>query len=79
MTRHLAGVPEREDENPYGSVEFLADSRKPPLRLTIGVEYGEDPGTDIVLTPGGHVVKHPYDHTPRKSTEEERAAVGWTW
>ena len=80
MTRHLSAVPDRDDPEVYGWVEFLADSTKPPQRLTVAVDYGDgDPGTDVVLSPSGTVLKHPYDYAPRKSTEEERAAVGWTW
>jgi hypothetical protein len=79
MSRHLAAVPDQPVVDPYGTVDFLADSSKPPLKLTVGVSYyGMDPGTDIVLDPNGFVSKHPYD-VARNSTEEERAAVGWTW
>ena len=76
----LRAAPEPEPiEDPYGWIEFTVDTTKPPLRLTVGVRYGDDdPGTDIVLTPNGWVLKHPYA-MQRESTEEERAAVGWTW
>ena len=76
--RHLTAVPDPEDL--YGWVPFLANSSKPPVKLTIAVQYGkdDDPGTDIVLDPNGWVLRHKYS-LPRESTEGERAAVGWTW
>ena len=47
--------------------------------LSIDVQYGDDdPGTDVVLDTNGWVLRHKYSN-PRESTEEERAAVGWTW
>ena len=78
--RKLRAVPDPPPiEDPFGWIEFLADSSKPPLRLTIGVAYGDDlPDTDIVLNTRGWVVVHPYG-ADRRATEEERAAVGWTW
>jgi hypothetical protein len=74
VTLHV--VPDPADV--YGYVEFMADTRSEPVKLSIAVGYGDDPGTDIVLGPDGWVCAHPY-HQGRWSTEEERAAVGWTW
>ena len=78
---HLSVVPDQPADDVYGWVPFLANSSRPPLRLTVGVIYGDDdPGTDIAIDRNGYLVRHPYEQGLRhESTEEERAAVGWTW
>lgn len=71
--RHLHSVPDWPVPDVYGHIDFWDGTKT--RRLSIDVEPAD---TDIVLSRNGWVVKHPFDH-PRDSTEEERAAVGWTW
>jgi len=77
--RHLSGVPGRPVPNVYGQIDFFDGAST--HRLTIGVYYGGPLASytdDIVIARSGRIMRHPFDH-PRDSTEEERAAVGWTW
>jgi hypothetical protein len=74
----VSAPPSEEPDDPYGWVEFFNGIEA--RRLTVGVRYGDDdPGTDIVLDPNGVLLRHPYDVVRTESTDEERAAVGWTW
>lgn len=76
----LRAVPDREDPDVYGHIEFF--DGQTVHNLTIGVYYGgptENYDEAILLTENGRVIRHPYWSVPRDSTEEERAAVGWTW
>ncbi len=84
MTLH--SVPDPEPIEVYGYIDFHDGLGETGVRrLTIGVCYGitlEDLQAcpeDVVLDHTGEVLRHPYGALPRKSTEEERAAVGWTW
>lgn len=76
--RHLGAVPDRPEPDVYGHIDFFDGIKT--CRLTVEVDYDRDgcPGADIVIEPSGWVLRHPFD-APRESTEEERAAVGWTW
>lgn len=78
MPSHLKSVPDRPDPDVYGHIDFFDGVKT--RRLTIEVDYARDGrgGVDIVLDPAGWVIRHPFD-APRDSTEDERAAVGWTW
>ena len=80
-------VPDPVPQDLYGVVEFFDGVEV--HKLTIGVAYcgtalalglqaDEDIEYDIVLDPHGWVLKHPYG-SGREATEDERAAVGWTW
>lgn len=73
MTTHLRSVPDRPDPEVYGHIDYWTGIET--RRLTIDVEPAD---ADIVLSHNGRVLKHPFD-SPRESTEDERAAVGWTW
>lgn len=72
-TRLEANVPPED-----GHIDFFNGIET--RRLSIEVDYDRDgcPGADIVLDPNGWVQRHPFSE-PRDSTDEERAAVGWTW
>jgi hypothetical protein len=63
---------ERESEV-YGHIDYFDGIKTRHLSIAV-----EDHAADIVLSHAGYVTKHPFD-APRDSTEEERAAVGWTW
>jgi hypothetical protein len=71
--RHLRSAPDLPDPDVYGHIDFFTGLET--RRLTIAVLPGD---ADVVLDCNGWVVKHPFD-SKRVSTEEERAAVGWTW
>lgn len=71
--RHLGAVPDQPDPDVYGHVDYFNGIET--RRLSIDVAPAD---TDIVLRQDGWVLTHPFDR-PRDSTEEERAAVGWTW
>jgi hypothetical protein len=83
--RHLRSVPDRPDPDVYGYVDYFDGQQT--HRLTIAVmDVSGDPAqivrsasADIVLATNGFVLRHPYEAGHRMSTEEERAAVGWTW
>lgn len=66
-------VPDRVEPDVYGHIDYFDGATT--HHLSIGIE---DPEADIVLSRSGWMSKHPFDH-PRFSTEDERAAAGWTW
>lgn len=75
----LRAVPDRPEPDVYGHVEFWDGVET--HKLSIGVYLGGDPSKyteDVLLDPHGWVLRHRWDRD-RMSTEEERAAVGWTW
>jgi len=73
MRREVDSAQSNSQSDVYGHVDYFDGMRT--HRLTIDVQPAD---ADIVLSPNGRVLKHPFD-APRESTEEERAAVGWTW
>lgn len=75
----LRAVPDRQDPDVYGHIDLFDGVNT--RRLSIAVSYNlETIGRpeDVLLSPNGWVLKHPFEAC-RMSTEEERAAVGWTW
>lgn len=76
----LRAVPDRQDPDVYGHIDFFDGVKT--HRLSIAEYHGgslDDYPEDIILSRAcQRVLRHPYD-VPRESTEEERAAVGWTW
>jgi hypothetical protein len=79
----LKSVPDPEPLDAYGHIEvYTGLGVTGMVKLKIGVSYGDpmdDLSYDILLDQNGQVIRHPLEVTPRMSTEEERAAVGWTW
>jgi hypothetical protein len=75
-----SSVPDPPPEADFlGHIDFFDGVRT--HNLTIGVAYGdrEDETFDVLLDPHGKLVRHPFEGGRTMSTEEERAAVGWTW
>jgi hypothetical protein len=75
VSRQPRSVPDQPEAEAdvYGDIEFFDGIRTHRLSITV-----EDPSADVVLSRSGWVVQHPF-RSSRESTEEERAAVGWTW
>lgn len=74
---HLEAVPDLPEL--YGRIEFFDGITTHDL--TIGVYCGgnlDAYAEDVLLDQKGWVLRHRWDSN-RMSTEEERAAVGWTW
>ena len=75
----LSSVPEPEPV--YGVIDVWFGTND-TRRCTIGVAHAVESiallEEDILLDPNGWVGRHPLI-SGRDSTEEERAAVGWTW